>query len=186
MLRSACSSATGLCLKIVLLLVGFSGATRASRWSQVHQEYRCVGHGVPCVNWSIRHVTAYDAITSAASGIAAVHPNPRRADRRCPKQSIFLDFHDAYCTVKATITTTAIHATYWWPCRNWQPCAPSRQQPSQQTLLLQTLQNTNSAINFLRHRDQQACPEPSRTLDARRCKQGAGCKYHTLKRLRGR
>jgi hypothetical protein len=36
------------------------------------------------------------------------------------------------------------------------------------------------------HRDQQACPEPSRTLDARRCKQGAGCKYHTLKRLRGR
>ena len=151
MLRSARSSATGLYLKILLLLVGFSGATRASRWSQVHQEYRCVGHGVACVNRSIRHVTTYyEAITSAASGIADVHPNPGRADRRCPKHSIFLDFHDTYCTVKATITTTAIHATYWWPCRTWQPCAPSRQQPSQQTLLLQTLQNNNSAINFLR------------------------------------
>ena len=39
-----------------------------------------------------------------------------------------------------------------------------------------------SAINFLRQRDQQACPRPS---SHRRWTQDAGCKCHSLTRLRG-
>ena len=82
--------------------------THPSLVSQVHQEYSCVGHGVAHLNWSISQV-AYEAITSAAFAFAAVHPDPGRADRCCPKQSTFFDLHDkAYCTVKTIISTNVM------------------------------------------------------------------------------